>query len=95
MDNLGIFYDHLVYFTAIGNAILWPFSIFYGHSVYFSPFLVFCTKKNLATLELARRSMFKKGKFVSANLHPILCSEERFCRGRPLKNCSLEVNYLV
>jgi hypothetical protein len=25
--NLGIFYDHLVYFTAIGN-ILWPYGIF-------------------------------------------------------------------
>jgi hypothetical protein len=34
MENLGIFYDHLVYFTAIGN-ILWPFGIFYGHLVYF------------------------------------------------------------
>jgi hypothetical protein len=26
MENLGIFDDHLVYFTAIGN-ILWPFGI--------------------------------------------------------------------
>jgi hypothetical protein len=26
MKNLGIFYDHLVYFTAIGN-ILWSFGI--------------------------------------------------------------------
>jgi hypothetical protein len=42
MENLGIFYDHLVYFTAIGN-VLWPFGIF-------SPVLLFCTKKNLATL---------------------------------------------
>jgi hypothetical protein len=33
MENLGIFYDHLVYFTATGN-ILWPFGIFYGHLVY-------------------------------------------------------------
>jgi hypothetical protein len=49
MENIGIFYNHLVYFTAIGN-ILWPFGIFCGHLVYFSPFLVFCTRKNLATL---------------------------------------------
>jgi hypothetical protein len=42
MENLGILYDHLVYFTAIGN-ILWPFGIFL-------PFWVFCTKKNLAAL---------------------------------------------
>jgi hypothetical protein len=38
----------------------------------------------------ARRSM-KKGDF-SADFHPILWSDERFCR--PLKNCSFEVNYL-
>jgi hypothetical protein len=37
MENLGIFYDHLVYFTAIGN-ILWKFSIFCGHLVYLFPF---------------------------------------------------------
>jgi hypothetical protein len=35
MENLGLFYDHLVYFTAIGN-ILWPFGIFCRHLVYFS-----------------------------------------------------------
>jgi hypothetical protein len=34
MENRGIFYDHLVYFTAIGN-ILCPFGIFYCHLVYF------------------------------------------------------------
>jgi hypothetical protein len=38
MENVGIFYIHLVYFTAIGN-ILWPFGIFCGHLVYFPPFL--------------------------------------------------------
>jgi hypothetical protein len=37
MENLGIFYDHLVYFTDIGN-ILWAFGIFCGNLVYFSPF---------------------------------------------------------
>jgi hypothetical protein len=44
MENLGIFYDHLVYFTAIGN-ILWPFGILCGHLVYFSPFLCFVPSK--------------------------------------------------
>jgi hypothetical protein len=34
MENLGIFYDHLVYFTAIWS-ILRPLEIFYGHLVYF------------------------------------------------------------
>jgi hypothetical protein len=32
MANLGIFYDHLVYFTASGNN-LWQFGIFCGHLV--------------------------------------------------------------
>jgi hypothetical protein len=45
MENHGIFYDHLAYFTAIVN-ILWPFGISFL-------VLVFWTKKNLATL--ARR----------------------------------------
>jgi hypothetical protein len=46
--DLGIFYDHLVYFTAIGN-ILRPFGIFCGILVFF-PCFGFWTKKNLATL---------------------------------------------
>jgi hypothetical protein len=37
IENLGIFYEHLVYFTAI-LTILWPFGIFCGHLVNFSPF---------------------------------------------------------
>jgi hypothetical protein len=44
MENLGIFYDHLVYFTAIAN-ILWPFGIFCGQLVYFSPFWYFVPRK--------------------------------------------------
>jgi hypothetical protein len=49
-ENLGIFYDKLVYFTAIRN-ILWPFGIcsLWSFGI-FLPVLVFCTKKNLATL---------------------------------------------
>jgi hypothetical protein len=39
MENLGIFYDNLVYFTTIGN-ILFPFGIFCGNFVYFFPVLV-------------------------------------------------------
>jgi hypothetical protein len=39
-----IFYDHLVYFTAIGN-ILWQFGIFCGNLVYFSPFWYFGPRK--------------------------------------------------
>jgi hypothetical protein len=48
-ENLGIFYDHLVYFKGqckyfmVIWYILWQFGIF-------CPVLVFWTKKNLATL---------------------------------------------
>jgi hypothetical protein len=41
----------------------------------------------------ARSSMFEKRRFFPADLHPILRSEDRFCR--PLKKCSFEVNYLA
>jgi hypothetical protein len=34
MGDVGIFYDHLVYFTAVWY-ILWPFGIFCGHLVDF------------------------------------------------------------
>jgi hypothetical protein len=49
MENLGMFYGHLVYFTAFGY-ISGPLGIFCGHLVYFPCFGFFCTKKNLATL---------------------------------------------
>jgi hypothetical protein len=44
MENLGVFYDHLVYFTAIGNTV-WPFGIFCGHLVDFPPFWCFDPRK--------------------------------------------------
>jgi hypothetical protein len=44
MENLGIFNDHVVYFTAIGN-ILGPFGIFCGNLVYFSPLWYFVPRK--------------------------------------------------
>jgi hypothetical protein len=37
MENVGIFYVPLVYFTAIGH-ILWPFGMFCDHFVYFPTF---------------------------------------------------------
>jgi hypothetical protein len=59
MEDVGKFYGRSVYFTAI--------SYFYGHLVYFMtiwyilrsfwyivPILVYCTKKNLATLQETR-----------------------------------------
>jgi hypothetical protein len=52
MEDVGIFYGHLVYFMAI-RFILWQFSIFYAHLVYFGviwyicPVLVSCTKKKI------------------------------------------------
>jgi hypothetical protein len=45
LQQFGLFYNNLVYFTTIWS-ILWPFGLF-------SPFLVCCTKKNLAALRLS------------------------------------------
>jgi hypothetical protein len=54
MEDVGIFYGHLVYFIAIWY-ILWQIGTFFRHLVYFSV-LVCCTKKNLATLINGERS---------------------------------------
>jgi hypothetical protein len=58
IENLGIFYDHLVFFTAIVGKyfksiwyILWSFGIFL-------PILVFCTTKNLAIMRGRRLLSF-------------------------------------
>jgi hypothetical protein len=49
MENVGIFYDHLEYFTAIWYN-LWPFGKVCRHLVYFFQFGMFGPKKNLAIL---------------------------------------------
>jgi hypothetical protein len=49
MEDVGIFYGHLFHSTVFCY-ILSTFSIVRGNLVYFFPVLVFCTKKNLATL---------------------------------------------
>jgi hypothetical protein len=49
MEDVGIFYGHLVNFMAIWS-ILWPFGTFCSHFGIFFPALVCSTKKNLATL---------------------------------------------
>jgi hypothetical protein len=45
MENLGIFYDHLVYFTANENSLR-PFGIFCGNLVYFSRFGILDQEKS-------------------------------------------------
>jgi hypothetical protein len=51
MEDIGIVYGHLVHFKVFCYSF-WTFSIVRGNLVYFLffPVLVFCTKKNLATL---------------------------------------------
>jgi hypothetical protein len=49
MEDGGIFYGQLVYFT-VNWYILWSFGIFHGYLVNIFPVLVCNTKKNLATL---------------------------------------------
>jgi hypothetical protein len=53
MENVGKIYGHLEYFTAICY-VLWPLR----HSVaiwYIFPVMVYCVKKNLATLATDQR----------------------------------------
>jgi hypothetical protein len=45
MKSLGIFCDHMVYFTTIGN-ILWPFGIFCGHLVHIPRFGILYQEKS-------------------------------------------------
>jgi hypothetical protein len=54
MRDVGQFFGHFVYFSAVWY-ILWPFGIFGGHFGIFFPFRCFGTKKNLATLKMIRR----------------------------------------
>jgi hypothetical protein len=64
MEDVRIFYGHLVYFAAIWYSFL-PFGILWLFGT-FSPGLVCCTKKNLATLiampalNMARYCEFEK-----------------------------------
>jgi hypothetical protein len=44
MEDIGIFYCYLVYFTA-NWYILWPFGIFRGLLVYFAPFWLVVPRK--------------------------------------------------
>jgi hypothetical protein len=48
-ENVGMFYDHFEYFTAICY-MLWQFGIVCSHLIHFFPFLFVWTKKNLATV---------------------------------------------
>jgi hypothetical protein len=50
MEDVGIFYGHSVHFTVFCY-ILWTFGIVRRKFGIFIPVLVFCTKKNLATLQ--------------------------------------------
>jgi hypothetical protein len=46
IEDVGIFYVHLIHFTAIWY-ILWHFGIFYGYLVYvFYPVLIFLARKS-------------------------------------------------
>jgi hypothetical protein len=58
MEDDGIFYGHLIHFTAFCY-ILWTFGVIHGNLVYF-PVLVFCTKKNFATLDFSPLSGYKQ-----------------------------------
>jgi hypothetical protein len=56
IENVGLFYDHLEYFTVIWYNF-WPFGTVCGHFVYFSN-LVCLDQENLATLILSTIYLF-------------------------------------
>jgi hypothetical protein len=51
MEDIGIFYGHLVYFTVIWYMYFWTFGLYCGNLVYFSQFWYVVPKKNMATLD--------------------------------------------
>jgi hypothetical protein len=55
IEDVGIFYVHLVDFPDIWNILL-PFGIFSPVLVHFYPLLVCCAKTNLATLRSSGES---------------------------------------
>jgi hypothetical protein len=82
IEDVGVFYGHLAYFTAIWY-ILWPFGIFYGHLVYFSRFGMLYKEKSgnpaLSTEELLKtqlslieRNVWWKGIVFGVHTHMYL-----------------------
>jgi ABC-type spermidine/putrescine transport system permease subunit II len=59
MEDVGIFYGHLVYFTAIWYT-LWTYGIFCGNLVYFSPFCYVVPGTTLATLSTVRKKKYEE-----------------------------------
>jgi hypothetical protein len=53
MEDVGLFYGNLVYFATTWYN-LWQSGILYSHWVHFFTVLVYCLKKNLATLDHRR-----------------------------------------
>jgi hypothetical protein len=60
MEDVGIFYGHLVYFMAIWHIL--RFLVYLKVNWYILPVLVSCSKKNLATLLVSR--VTRLGKFL-------------------------------
>jgi hypothetical protein len=95
--NLGIFYDNLVYFMAIGY-ILWPLEIFYGHLVYFvviwyifPRFGILCHEKsgnNGAQLEHCHQNLFMPVDIIRG-LEPSLQSRVTTVAGAVFLHCRL------
>jgi hypothetical protein len=69
MEDVGIFYVHVVYFTAKWYK-LWPFGTFCALFGIFFPVLIGCTEKNLATLILCARFIWMHNENLNYNRHP-------------------------
>jgi hypothetical protein len=65
MKDVGKFYEHLVYITAI-SYILWPFGIFCGNFGTFFTVLVSCTKDTWQPWSVAMRERIEWHKEANA-----------------------------
>jgi hypothetical protein len=76
MEDVGLFYGHLVYFTTIWY-ILWSLGIFHVYLVHLFPIWVCCTKKNLATLMRTTDDTVALDSLISPDKDRVRRAEER------------------
>jgi hypothetical protein len=79
MEDVGIFYEHLVHFTVF-YYILRTFGTIRGNLVYFFPFLVFYTKKNLVTLLCIQQMQESKSVYEKYDTKAFLMKSENKSR---------------
>jgi hypothetical protein len=83
MKNYSIVNGHLVFLYVAIRYMLWPFGTFCGHSLKFFPVLVYCTKKDLATLIMTKNFIGHRGR-----------SSRKWPRKKCFRFCNIKKNVL-